>query len=72
MGGRQPGLDAEFIGFARFALADAFHFWGMQGVELVLVLGLLGPQPFSPLQEAIQPCQVRTVRPAEPLTLDIA
>jgi hypothetical protein len=72
VGGRQPGLDAKLIGFAGFALADAFHFRGMQGGELVLVFGVLGPQSFSPLEEAIQPCQLGTVRPAEPVTLDIA
>ena len=71
MSGGQPGLDAKLIGFAGFAFADAFDFRRMQGIQLVPVFGLLGPQTFSPFEEGIQPCQVRTVRPAEPLTLDI-
>ena len=38
MGDGQAGLDAKLVGFACFALADAFHFGSVQGVQLVLPL----------------------------------
>lgn len=48
-------LDAELIGLPAFPLADALDFRGTQGVELVLVLGLLTPDAFGALQEQVQP-----------------
>ena len=39
MGDGDTGLDAELIGFACFALGDAFDFRRMQGVQLVFGVG---------------------------------
>ena len=48
------GLDSELMGFAGFALADAFDFRCMQGVELVLVLRLLPADAFGPFEQCVQ------------------
>ena len=49
-GGGNVHLDAEFIGLARFALADALDFRCVRGVQLVLVLGPLGVDAPSPVE----------------------
>ena len=51
LGGGDAHHDAEFIGVARFALADALDFRCVQGVQPVLVLAPLGgdaPGTFEP------------------------
>jgi len=47
-------LDAEFIRLAGLSLADALDFRGMQGVELVLVLGLLGAERLGAFEQRVQ------------------
>jgi hypothetical protein len=53
------GLDAELVGLARLALADALHLGGVQRVELVLVLRLLradalgAPQPHRQIAQRL-------------------
>ena len=51
---RNAGLDAEFVRFARFALADAFDFRGMQCVEFVFVFRLLLVNPLRSFQQRAQ------------------
>jgi hypothetical protein len=41
VGGDDRDLDAELIGRAGVALADAFDLWGMEGIELPAALALL-------------------------------
>ena len=47
-------LHPKLIGRARFALADAFHLWGVQGVQLVLVFGLLRQDAAHPPQQVLR------------------
>lgn len=49
-GDRDTDLNAELVGLAGLALADAFHFGGVQGGELGLVLGLLGTDALGAFQ----------------------
>ena len=51
---RNAGLDTEFVWFARFALADAFDFRGMQCVEFVFVFRLLLVNPLCSLQQCVR------------------
>ena len=54
VGDDDTGLDAELVALAGFAFADAFHFRGMQGVELVLVVGLLRADAFGAFEQCVQ------------------
>ena len=52
MGHCDAGFDAELVRLPGFPLADAFHFRRVQGVELVLVLRLLGADALGSFQKA--------------------
>jgi hypothetical protein len=45
------GLDAKFVGLAGFAFANALDLRRVQGVELVLVLRLLGADALGTFQQ---------------------
>ena len=70
MGDGQAGLDAKLVGSAGLALADAFHFGSVQGVQFVLVLGLLGANTLGPDQQGVEFSQGRTLRATGALPLD--
>lgn len=55
VGDGNTGFDTEFVGLPRFALADAFNFRGMQGIELVLVFPLLRTNSLGTLNQGVQP-----------------
>jgi hypothetical protein len=50
----QADLDAEFVGLARLALADAFDFRRVQRVELVLVVALLRADALGAFEPHLQ------------------
>ena len=54
VGHGDTGLDAELVGLAGFALADALNFRCMQGVQLVFVLGLLLADALGTLKQRVQ------------------
>jgi hypothetical protein len=54
VGDDDAGLDAELVALAGFAFADALDFGGMQGVELVLVVGLLRADAFGAFEQCVQ------------------
>lgn len=51
VGGGDPDLAAELIALVGLAFGDAGHLWGMQAVELLLVLRLLGQEALDQTQE---------------------
>ena len=54
VGHGNTGLDAELVRFPGFALADALDFRRMQGVQLILVLGLLLADALGTLKQRVQ------------------
>ena len=52
--GGDPHLAPELISLVYLALADAFHIWFMNRVQLVLVVLALGKQPGGEIQESPQ------------------
>ena len=52
-------LHAELVRFPGLAFADAFHLGGVQGIQLVLVLGPLAADALSALHQRLQVCQRR-------------
>ena len=48
-------LDTKLVGVSGLALADAFHFRRVQGIQLVPVFRLLHQNPFGPCHQVIKP-----------------